>query len=148
MSERIFPTAKDAENAFYDALERADVEAMMAVWSEDDDIVCVHPSGQRVAGQAQVREAWRRMFAPGPHMRVRVAQQVVVAGVMLEIRSVEEHITLAGEPRARPSPRRANSTPCWKMAWVPTTTVASPAAAAAGAAGEPPAPAAPTQTLH
>ena len=78
MSAKIFPTAQDAENAFYEALERADLDAMMAVWSEDEEIVCVHPAGQRLAGQAQVREAWRQMFAGGPGMRVQIGQQVVV----------------------------------------------------------------------
>ena len=80
MSAKIFPTAQDAQNAFYEALERSDLEAMMAVWSEDEDIVCVHPAGQRLAGQAAVREVWRQMFAGGPNMRVRITGQVVVAG--------------------------------------------------------------------
>ena len=102
MSTKIFPTAQDAQNAFYEALERSDLEAMMAVWSEDEEIVCVHPAGQRLAGQAQVREAWRRMFAGGPNMRVRITQQVVIAGVMLELHSVHENITVAGEQRPRP----------------------------------------------
>ena len=102
MSTKIFPTAQDAQNAFYEALERSDLEAMMAVWSEDEDIVCVHPAGQRLAGQAQVREVWRQMFAGGPNMRVRITQQVVIAGVMLEAHSVQENITVAGESRPRP----------------------------------------------
>jgi uncharacterized protein (TIGR02246 family) len=102
MSAKIFPTAQDAQNAFYEALERSDLEAMMAVWSEDEDIVCVHPAGQRLAGQAQVREVWRQMFAGGPGMRVRITQQVVIAGVMLEVHSVHENITVAGEKRPRP----------------------------------------------
>ena len=102
MSSKIFPTAQDAQNAFYEALERCDLEAMMAVWSEDDEIVCVHPAGQRLAGQAQVREVWRQMFAGGPGMRVRITQQVVIAGVMLEVHSVHENITVAGEKRPRP----------------------------------------------
>ena len=102
MSAKIFPTAQDTQNAFYEALERSDLEAMMAVWSEDEDIVCVHPAGQRLAGQAQVRDVWRQMFAGGPGMRVRISQQVVIAGVMLEVHSVHETITVAGEQRARP----------------------------------------------
>jgi uncharacterized protein (TIGR02246 family) len=102
VSSKIFPTAQDAQNAFYEALERCDLEAMMAVWSEDDEIVCVHPAGQRLAGQAEVREAWRQMFAGGPNMRVRITQQVVIAGVMIEAHSVHENITVAGEARARP----------------------------------------------
>ena len=102
MSAKIFPTAQDAQNAFYEALERADLEAMMAVWSEDEEIVCVHPAGQRLAGQAQVRDAWRQMFAGGPNMRVRITQQVVIAGVMIEAHSVHENITVTGETRPRP----------------------------------------------
>ena len=101
MTARIFPTAQDAQNAFYEALERSDLEAMMAVWSEDEDIVCVHPSGQRLAGQAPVREVWRQMFAGGANMRVRITRQVVVTGVMLEVHSVHENITVAGEQRPR-----------------------------------------------
>jgi len=31
MTSKIFPAAQDAENAFYEALERRDLEAMMAV---------------------------------------------------------------------------------------------------------------------
>jgi ketosteroid isomerase-like protein len=102
VSAKIFPTAQDAQNAFYGALERGDLEAMMAVWSEDEEIVCVHPAGQRLAGQAQVREVWRQMFAGGPGMRVRITQSVVIAGVMLEVHSVHENITVAGERRPRP----------------------------------------------
>ena len=102
MSTRIFPTAQDAENAFYEALERSDLEGMMAVWSEDEEIVCVHPAGQRLAGQAQVREAWRQMFAGGPGMRVQVAQRVAVTGMMVAVHSVHESITVAGETRPRP----------------------------------------------
>jgi len=102
MSSKIFPTAQDAENAFYEALERADLEGMMAVWSEDEEIVCVHPAGQRLAGQAQVREAWRQMFAGGPSMRVQVAQRVAVTGMMVAVHSVHENITVTGEQRARP----------------------------------------------
>lgn len=102
MSAKIFPTAQDAQNAFYEALERCDLEAMMAVWSEDEEIVCVHPAGQRLAGQAEVREAWRQMFAGGPNMRVRITQQVVIAGVMIEAHSVHENVTVTGEARPRP----------------------------------------------
>jgi uncharacterized protein (TIGR02246 family) len=102
MSTTIFATAQDAQNAFYEALERSDLEGMMAVWAEDEDIVCVHPAGQRLAGQVAVREAWRQMFAGGPGLRVRLSQQTVIVGVMLEVHSVHENITVAGESKPRP----------------------------------------------
>jgi len=102
MSTRIFPTPQDAENAFYESLERCDLELMMAVWADDEEIVCVHPAGPRIAGQEQVRDSWRRIFASGQRLRVQLAQQVTLPGMMFAVHSVHEVITVVGEPRARP----------------------------------------------
>ena len=34
------------EQQFHEACSSADIEALMAVWSDDDEIVCVHPVGR------------------------------------------------------------------------------------------------------
>jgi ketosteroid isomerase-like protein len=99
---RIFPTAQDAENAFYEALERADLEAMMSVWAEDEEIVCVHPGGPRLTGQDQVRESWRQILAGGAGTRVQASLQAVTSGVMFAVHSVLESFVLEGE--AQPAP--------------------------------------------
>jgi ketosteroid isomerase-like protein len=100
MTGKIFPTAQDAENAFYEALERCDLDGMMAVWSEDDEIVCVHPGGARLTGQDEVRESWARLFAAGPRARVTIDRQVAISGMMLAVHSVFENFTLPKEGRA------------------------------------------------
>jgi hypothetical protein len=46
-------------------LERADLDAMMAIWAEDEEVICTHPGGERLAGFAAVRESWRQVFAGG-----------------------------------------------------------------------------------
>jgi len=106
VSGRIFPSAQDAENAFYEALERCDLEGMMAVWAEDEEIVCVHPGGARLTGQDQVRESWARIFSDGPRARVHIDQQVAITGMMLAVHSVHENFTLQGTAPgdARPLP--------------------------------------------
>jgi uncharacterized protein (TIGR02246 family) len=101
MSSKIFPTPQDAETAFYEAMERADLEAMMAVWAEDEEIVCVHPGGERLAGTDQVRESWRQIFSAGAQLRIQVSEQVAITGVMFAVRSVHESISVAGNPRQR-----------------------------------------------
>ena len=146
MTTKIFPTAQDCQNAFYEALERSDLEAMMAVWSEDEEIVCVHPAGPRLAGQAQVREVWRQMFAGGPGVRVRLSQQMVIAGVMLEVHSVHENITVAGEQRPRPPMVATNVYLRTAAGWRMVAPHASPAPGQHEAA-EPPPPATP-KILH
>ena len=135
MSAKIFPTAQDAENAFYEALERSDLEAMMQVWSEDEEIVCVHPAGRRLAGQEQVREEWRQMFAGGPGMRVQITQQVAVTGMMVAVHSVHETITVADEKRPRPPVIATNVYLRTAAGWRMIVHHASPAP---GPAAEPP----------
>jgi uncharacterized protein (TIGR02246 family) len=105
VTTRIFPTAQDAENAFYEALERCDLDGMMAVWAEDEEIVCVHPAGARLTGQDQVRESWAKLFAAGPRARLRIEQQVAISGMMLAVHSVFETFSIQGQKaEAQPLP--------------------------------------------
>ena len=119
MSGRIFPAAQDAENAFYEALERCDLDGMMAVWAEDEDIVCIHPTGARLSGQDEVRSGWARIFAGGPGARVQISLQVAISGMMIEVHSVHENFTVEGDPRPRPAVIATNvylRTPAgWRM---------------------------------
>ncbi|HEY2929624.1 YybH family protein [Piscinibacter sp.] len=55
----------DIEQQFYEALQQGDIEKLMAVWSDDDDIACVHPGGPRVIGAAAIRASFDAMFANG-----------------------------------------------------------------------------------
>jgi len=96
-----FPTPQDAEAAFYEALEACDLEAMMEVWAEDEDIVCVHPGGPRLAGFEQVRGSWAQILGSRQRLKVQLSNQVVLSGMTLAIHSVYENITVEGESRPR-----------------------------------------------
>ena len=58
-------SADDVEAAFYEALQTADIEKLMACWADEDEIVCVHPGGPRLVGMAAIRTAFDAMFANG-----------------------------------------------------------------------------------
>jgi ketosteroid isomerase-like protein len=102
VTSRIFPTAQDAENAFYEAFQRGDLEGVMAVWAEDEEIICVHPGGPRLCGQDQVRESWARIFAGEARARVQIAEQVAVTGMMIAVHSVHERFVVEGNPAPVP----------------------------------------------
>jgi ketosteroid isomerase-like protein len=87
----LFATAEDAEQAFFEALEQANLEALMELWSEDDEIVCVHPGGPRLIGHAAVRAGWKALFANGP-VHARPAQLQVATGPMVSIHSLIEQV--------------------------------------------------------
>lgn len=95
-----FPTAQDAETAFYEALEAADLDAMMEVWAEDEEIVCIHPGGPRLAGFADVRASWAEIFSGGRRLQVQLSHQVVLGGMMLSVHSLRESISVRGEGRS------------------------------------------------
>lgn len=100
MTRPRFESPEAAEAAFYEALEHADVEAMMEVWAADEEIVCVHPGGSRLVGRIEVREAWRQIFMNGTrlHFRIDGIEQLRTASV--SVHNVMEHISVEGDPRA------------------------------------------------
>jgi ketosteroid isomerase-like protein len=55
----------EIEQQFYEALQRGDIDRLMAVWSDDEEISCVHPGGPRVVGAAAIRSAFEAIFANG-----------------------------------------------------------------------------------
>jgi len=79
VKKTLFATPQDAEAAFYEALVKRDLEAMMEVWADDDDSYCVHPGGVRVSGVERIRESWRRIFASGQDLRFSLRDQPMIA---------------------------------------------------------------------
>ncbi|MBI4756004.1 MAG: nuclear transport factor 2 family protein [Betaproteobacteria bacterium] len=96
-TKRFFATPQDAETAFYEALEQANLEAMMSVWAEDEEVICVHPGGVRLAGYAEVMEGWRQMFAQGTRLQIALSNPVHVQGLLISVHSVHEHVVVVGE---------------------------------------------------
>ena len=62
----LFASPEECEQAFYEALEAADADAVTELLLEDDEVVCVHPGGPRLTGFAAVRESWVTILASGP----------------------------------------------------------------------------------
>jgi ketosteroid isomerase-like protein len=98
MTERL-STPEQAETAFYQAIEQADLGAMMAVWAEDEEIICIHPGGARLIGLEAVRDSWRGIFAAGPRLRFRLLDPRIQAGRMVSVHNLVERITVSGDLR-------------------------------------------------
>lgn len=55
----------DVEAQFYEALREADLDKLMALWAEDEEVMCVHPGGPRVVGAGAIRATFEAIFASG-----------------------------------------------------------------------------------
>ncbi|MQR01901.1 YybH family protein [Glaciimonas soli] len=90
-------SAEETEAAFYDALGRADIDAMMALWAEDEEIICVHPNAPRLIGHAAIRATFEALFERGG-VHVSVRQLHTVHNMSTSIHSVIENIHQTGNP--------------------------------------------------
>mgnify|MGYP001289381153 FL=1 len=96
----IYTTPQDAATAFYQAFEARDLDAMMATWADDEEIVCVHPGGPRLVGYDAIRNAWEQLFSSDSRLRFRLEQPIAIDTVGLAVQSAIEHVTLAdGSPQ-------------------------------------------------
>lgn len=100
MTQAFFVTPEDAEQAFYDALRSGNVDAVMEVWSADDDIVCLHPAGQRLVGPAAIQASWEQILANGG-LRVDYSTLHVARNPLCAVHSVLERVDVAGGAHAR-----------------------------------------------
>lgn len=64
-------TPDDIETAFYAALRAADIDGLMACWADEDDIVCIHPGGPRMAGMNAIRAGFDAIFSHGGPIKVQ-----------------------------------------------------------------------------
>src|SRR6185437_8113844 len=74
----IYTSPQDAAQAFYQAFEARDLDAMMATWAEDEDIVCIHPGGTRHVGYEAVRAGFEQLFSGRTKLTFRLDQVVLI----------------------------------------------------------------------
>ena len=97
----IFTTPQDAALAFYQAFEAKEIDAMMAAWAEDEDIVCVHPGGPRLVGFDAVRLGWEQLFAGDTKLSFRLDEIVVLETVGMAYQSAIEEVTVGSDAKPR-----------------------------------------------
>jgi len=70
----------------------------MALWADDDEIVCVHPGGVRLIGHAAIRASWAAILEHGG-LHILPSQLHETHTLMSSVHTVIEGITAAsGEP--------------------------------------------------
>ena len=87
----------DVEQAFYDALGRNDADLLMHVWAEDEEVLCVHPTGVRLTGLVPIRESWRGIFG-NAHLRIQVEPVTHWRGSVMAIHHLTEILFVGDDP--------------------------------------------------
>lgn len=145
---KLYPTPDDAENAFYDAFERGDLQAMMAVWAESESVVCVHPRGPRLVGFEAVRDSWMQIFSGGnTQLRIRATEVKRFDSQGVAVHALIETLSAPGQQPTQ-SVSATNvyelTDGGWRMVVHHATPIVEPAAAAVAEQE----PSRPPHTLH
>lgn len=87
-----------ANDAFYDAFEGEDAQAMETLWAADAPCACVHPGWDPVVGRTAVLSTWRGILGGGnaPHVKVDSARVLVYGEVALVV--CIEHVSAREGP--------------------------------------------------
>jgi len=98
----VFSSPEAAEEAFYRAMQKRDLDLMMAVWAEDDNISCVHPGGPRLDGRSAVRSSFEQILKASPGMAFRLSDVTHVYDQNLAVHILHEHIRLGDDSHYQP----------------------------------------------
>jgi len=91
-------TPEEVESNFYEALQSADIEKLMACWADEDDIFCIHPGGPRVVGAGAIRAAFDSIFGHEGSIHVHAESIRRVTSMGSAVHSVLERIeVMTGE---------------------------------------------------
>lgn len=98
----VFSSPEAAEEAFYRAMQKGDLDLMMSVWAEDDNISCVHPGGKRIDGRAAVRQSFEQVLKASPRMEFRLSDAAHVYDQNLAVHVLHENIRLGDDKHYQP----------------------------------------------
>ncbi|MBD0335834.1 MAG: nuclear transport factor 2 family protein [Cyanobacteria bacterium Co-bin13] len=59
-----------ANDRFYRAFEKKDLEAMTAAWSKSIDSLCIHPGRKALKGWEAIRHSWEQIFKSTRYLEI------------------------------------------------------------------------------
>jgi ketosteroid isomerase-like protein len=100
-------TPQAAEDAYYDALEEADLDRLMAVWDDSDEVACLLPMQPIARGRSAVREQFREVLQATTGLNIQTSHLQWMVWEDTAVHLVEE--TVVGEEGQRSPPIYASN---------------------------------------
>jgi uncharacterized protein (TIGR02246 family) len=71
--------ARSANEQFYEAFNKRDIEAMKRVWGYDEQATCVHPGWSPLKGFEAILNSWAGIFKNSGNMEIQISDVQVMA---------------------------------------------------------------------
>ena len=82
----------DANQSFYDAFNKQDLDGMQQVWIRDPSATCIHPGWPVLRGFDPIIKSWQDIFENTDHMEIKLSDVQVVAADDLVWVSCQENL--------------------------------------------------------
>jgi ketosteroid isomerase-like protein len=87
---------QSANERFYEAFNKRDIEAMNQVWRNGERVTCVHPGWPPLKGLEPILNSWAGIFENSGNMEIRISDVRVLAAENLAwVSCVEKLFTIA-----------------------------------------------------
>lgn len=85
-----------ANESFYKAFNKRDIEAMKRIWGSSENITCVHPGWPPIKGPERILNSWAGIFENSGNMEIRISDVRVLASKDLAwVSCIENLYTIA-----------------------------------------------------
>ncbi len=85
-----------ANQSFYQAFNRQDIDLMVKAWAQREDIICLHPGWSALIGLDDIIESWEGIFEAGEGLEIELSDvKVEVSGEMAWVRCRENLFSLS-----------------------------------------------------
>ncbi|MCF8720021.1 nuclear transport factor 2 family protein [Nitrospina gracilis] len=120
-----------ANELFYEAFNKQNLDAMKSLWQDDGSCICIHPGWPVLRGFDSIIQSWKDIFDNTDHMEIRLSDVSVVVSADMAWVSCQENlfsIHMAGVQTSHVHTtnlfRQVNGT--WKMILHHAASVPSP----------------------
>ncbi|MEW8507565.1 MAG: nuclear transport factor 2 family protein [Candidatus Thiodiazotropha sp.] len=85
-----YKTPQEAEDAYYDAIEEKDLEALMTVWEDCEEILCLLPMMAAQRGKEAIRRQWEPLMQGEIALDIQTKHLAWIETPELAIHLIEE----------------------------------------------------------
>ena len=116
-----------ANQAFYRAFEKKDLEAMEAVWSKGMGCLCIHPGRDALKGWTAIRKSWEQIFENTRYLEIDTdILTVEVSGDLAYVVLVEQVLQISSGRRLEAQSMATNGFERMAGSWYMTHHHGSP----------------------
>jgi len=87
-----FTDSLQVEESFYQAFQSGNIDLMKDVWDRTDEVICIHPSAQRIYSYELIIASWEQIFAAQEGVSILVNEPVYKLKQDTAIHYVKEDI--------------------------------------------------------